>query len=166
MSRCSDARLRGQATVEAAFLMPTVLLAMLLLAQPAIVLFDRAVMEAAAAEGCRMLETLAPGDEGAARAAVERRLSAIPDAAIFHSGPWNVELLGGEGQDRASVRVEHALKPLPLIGAGMGLLGLTDADGLYRRDAHKEAQTVEGWVAESRHGSDAAAWVSRWEEKA
>lgn len=157
---------RGQATVEAAFLMPVILLAMLLLAQPAIILYDRAVMEAAAAEGCRMLETLAPGDEDAARAAVERRLDAIPDAPIFHSGGWTIELSGGEGQEYASVRIEHALEPLPLMGAGMGLLGLTGPGGLFTHDAFRQTEVVDAWVVESRLGADAEAWIGRWEEKA
>lgn len=156
----------GQATVEAAFLMPVILLAMLLLAQPAIVLYDRAVMEAAAAEGCRMLETLAPGDEDAARAAVERRLDAIPDAPIFHSGGWTIELSGGEGQEYASVRIEHALEPLPLMGVGMGFLGLTGPGGLFTHDAFRQTEVVDAWVVESRLGADAEAWTGRWEEKA
>lgn len=159
-------RQRGQATVEAAFLMPVMLLAMLLLAQPAIILYDRAVMEAAAAEGCRMLETLAPGDEDAARAAVERRLDAIPDAPIFHSGGWTIELSGGEGQEYASVRIEHALEPLPLMGAGMGFLGLTGPGGLFIHDAFRQTEVVDAWVVESRLGADAEAWIGRWEEKA
>ena len=159
-------RQRGQATVEAAFLMPVILLAMLLLAQPAIILYDRAVMEAAAAEGCRMLETLAPGDEDAARAAVERRLDAIPDAPIFHSGGWTIELSGGEGQEYASVRIEHALEPLPLMGAGMGFLGLTGPGGLFIHDAFRQTEVVDAWVVESRLGADAEAWIGRWEEKA
>ena len=157
---------RGQATVEAAFLMPVILLAMLLLAQPAIILYDRAVMEAAAAEGCRMLETLAPGDEDAARAAVERRLDAIPDAPIFHSGGWTIELSGGEGREYASVRIEHALEPLPLMGAGMGLLGLTGPGGLFTHDAFRQTEVVDAWVVESCLGADAEAWIGRWEEKA
>ena len=166
MRCCSDFALRGQATVEAAFLMPVILLAMLMLAQPAIVLYDRAVMEAAASEGCRVMETLAPGDEDAARAAIERRLDAVPDAPIFHVGSWTVELSGGEGQERASVRIEHALKPLPLIGAGMGFLGLTGPGGLFIQDAYRQTEVLDSWVVESRLGADAGAWIERWEEKA
>lgn len=170
MSGCSNdgakrAR-QGQATVEAAFLLPVVLLAMLMLAQPAIILYDRAVMEAAASEGCRVLETLAPGNEDAARAAVERRLSAIPDAPIFHEGAWTIELSGGEGQQRASVRIEHGLRPLPLIGVGMGFLGLTGPGGLFVHDAFRETSVIDDWVVESRLGADVQAWIERWEEKA
>lgn len=166
MRCCSDDAFRGQATVEAAFLAPSILLAMLLLTQPAIILFDRAVMESAAAEGCRMLETLAPGSEDEARRAVERRLSAIPDVGIFHAGPWSVELSGGEGQGRAVVEIAHSLRPLPLVGVGMRAAGLVDADGMIRQSVVKDAETTEEWVAKSRLGADMGAWVDRWEEKA
>ena len=47
----------GQATVEAAFLIPVLLVALLLLMQPGILLYDRLVMNAAASEACRLLAT-------------------------------------------------------------------------------------------------------------
>ncbi len=156
----------GQATVEAAFLMPMILLAILLLVQPAIVLYDRAVMEAAASEACRILETLSSEDEEAARAAIERRLSAIPDVDIFHSGAWTIEISGGEGSAQASVRIEHSLRPLPLIGAGMGFMGLADASGLFVQEVSRTTEVLDEWVVESRFGADVEAWIDRWEEKA
>lgn len=113
-----------------------------------------------------MLETLAPGDERAAREAVERRLSSIPDVGLFHEGAWSVEVSGGEGQPEAVVSIEHALRPLPLAGAVMGVFGLADADGLFWQGVRMDAETTESWVAESRLGRDAAAWMGRWEEKA
>ncbi len=146
--------------------MPVILLGMLLLIQPAIVLYDRAVMEAAASEGCRILATLNAGDEDAARLAIERRLSAIPDADIFHSGAWTIEISGSEGSAQASVHIEHGLRPLPLIGAGMGFMGLVDADGLFVHDVSRTTEVLDEWVIESRFGADAEAWIERWEEKA
>ena len=47
----------GQATVEAAFLLPVLFVGLLLLMQPGILLYDRLVMQAAASEGCRLLAT-------------------------------------------------------------------------------------------------------------
>lgn len=166
MSFCSEGQMGGQATVEAAFLIPVILLLMALLVQPVIVLFDRAVMEAAASEGVRVLETLSPGDERAACAAVERRLSAVPDIGVFHEGPWLVEIVGGEGQTNACVSVEHEIRPLPFMGIGMELLGMTNDRGLIEQEVSKDAKVTEDWVAESRFGSDAEAWLRRWEEKA
>ena len=54
----------GQATVEAAFLLPVLFVGLLLLMQPGILLYDRLVMQAAASEGCRLLatKTAAAGD--------------------------------------------------------------------------------------------------------
>ncbi|MGN1361061.1 MAG: TadE/TadG family type IV pilus assembly protein [Eggerthellaceae bacterium] len=48
---------RGQSTVEAAVMIPLLFGGMLMLLQPGILLYDRVVMEGAAAEGCRVLAT-------------------------------------------------------------------------------------------------------------
>lgn len=146
-------------------LIPMVLFAVLMLAQPAIVLFDRMVMEAAASEGCRMLETLPAGREDEACAYIERRLAAIPATETFHAGSWEIEVEGGEESEAASVRIAHGLRPLPLIGAGMGLLGMTQG-GLYRQEVSRSASVRDEWVVVSEFGADAHAWMDRWEEKA
>ena len=52
----------GQATVEAAFALPIALLLVLLLVQPGILLYDRIVMQGAAAEACRLLATTDEAD--------------------------------------------------------------------------------------------------------
>ena len=67
---------RGQVTVEAALLIPALLLGLVIAVQPGIVLFDRVVMESAAAEGCRALETASAADEGEVVEYVQRRLGA------------------------------------------------------------------------------------------
>ncbi len=46
---------RGQATVEAAFAVPVLMVLVLMLVQPGIIRYDRIVMEGAAAAGCRLL---------------------------------------------------------------------------------------------------------------
>lgn len=51
---------KGQATIEAAALIPVLFILLLLLLQPSILLFDRIVMKNAAAEGCRLLATKTP----------------------------------------------------------------------------------------------------------
>ena len=74
-------RERGQATVEAAVLIPVLFTALLLLLQPGILLYDRMVMQGAAAEGCRLLatKTAAQGDmDGSCEAFVRHRLGAVP----------------------------------------------------------------------------------------
>ena len=43
----------GQSTIEAAFLIPVIFVCLLVLIQPAILLVNKLVMEAAAYEGCR-----------------------------------------------------------------------------------------------------------------
>ena len=74
---CRTGRDEGQATVEAAVLIPALFTALLLLLQPGILLYDRMVMQGAAAEGCRLLatKTAALGDmDGSCEAFVRHRL--------------------------------------------------------------------------------------------
>ena len=58
---------RGQATVEAAFLIPVLFTVLLLSVQPGMVLYDRMVMQAAASDACRLaaVKTDAVGDSSA-----------------------------------------------------------------------------------------------------
>ena len=145
----------GQATVEAAFLAPVVLLGVLMLVQPAIVLYDRVVMESAASEACRLLKTLHPDDVDASREYIERRLDAIPQVDAFHGDEWAIEVEGGEGSEYVRVRIEHGLRPLPLIGAAMGFLGLTDGTGLYRQEVRAEMSSYDDWLVGSEFGDTA-----------
>lgn len=156
----------GQATVEAALFIPLLLACLLLLVQPAIVLYDRAVMEAAASQGCRLLETRATQSEEDAEAFVRRRLAAIPDTEIFHAGTWDIEVEGAEGSAEVRVRIEHALDPLPLAGVAMAMAGMTDERGLYRQEAECRSKVRDEWLMESENGADPEAWMRRWEEKA
>ena len=91
----------GQATVEAAFALPIALALVILLVQPGILLYDRIVMQQAAAETCRLLATTPEGDpSGVCRAFALRRLGAVPEQDCFHvhqgGCTWEVELEGGE----------------------------------------------------------------------
>ncbi len=98
-------------------------------AQPGIVLFDRVVMEAAAAEGCRALETASAADEGEVVEYVQRRLGAVPAVSAFHEGLWDIEVQGaGQSGQCVSVRISHGTGPCRSWG-GMGLSGL---DGRQR----------------------------------
>lgn len=153
----------GQATVESAFLIPVVLLGMLLAIQPGILLWNRLVMESAVAQGCRVVETLEAGKAEQAQAYVERRLDAVPDIDLFHAQDWEVEITGDASTQNVSVRVSHAVRPVPLIGVAMGFAGMLDG-GLLKQEAACEKSARDTWLMESEHGSDLAAWQSRWED--
>ena len=85
----------GQATVEAAFLLPVLFVGLLLLMQPGILLYDRLVMQAAASEGCRLLatKTAAAGDMAeSCEAFVRHRLGAIPSRLLLPRARRRVQL--------------------------------------------------------------------------
>ncbi len=158
---------RGQATVEASLLVPVLLLGLVIAVQPGIVLFDRMVMESAAAEGCRVLETASFASDDEVIRYVQRRLDAVPSISSFHEGEWRVEVCGaGQGGQCVSVLISHEYKPLPLVGQGMVFLGLVNGNGLVRQEVFREANVHDGWALESEFGLSFESWVNRWEEKA
>lgn len=126
----------GQATVEAAFLLPVLFVGLLLLMQPGILLYDRLVMQAAASEGCRLLatKTAAAGDMAeSCEAFVRHRLGAIPPVPCFHvhegACSWDIRFEGDERSDVVRVTIANEARPLPLLDAGGALLGIVNGNG-------------------------------------
>ena len=160
---------RGQATVEAAFALPVLFLLALLLLQPGILLYDRMVMEAAAAEGCRLLATRsdAMGDaETLCEEYVLRRLGSVPSAACFHvhegGCTWRVEMSGDERSDRVAVRVSTEVRPLPLLDMGAALLGLVNERGNLVVEVTAEAPTRAPWAQRSLGGVSPEEKAGAW----
>ena len=161
----------GQATVEAAFLIPVLLVALLLLVQPGILLYDRLVMNAAASEACRLraTKTDAAGDMAeSCEAFVRRRLGAVPPVSCFHvhegGCSWEVRLEGDEGSDEVRVSIVNEARPLPLIGAGGALLGILNERGNFRIEVEARQRTQPEWIDSSSAGDDPSGWVGAWME--
>ena len=159
----------GQTTVEAAFLIPLLLLLILLLVQPMILLYNRMVMENAAAEGCRLLATAT--SQGAYsnikyESYVKRRLAAIPPVDIFHQHSngctWKIALEGDESSIEVSVQIENRVKPLPLLGWGADFLGMTDENHNLVQEVRVTMPTQPDWVAGSG-GNDPEGWVHAYD---
>lgn len=162
---------RGQATVEAAVLIPVLFTALLLLLQPGILLYDRLVMQGAAAEGCRLLatKTAAQGDMGAScEAFIRHRLGAIPPHDCFHvhneGCSWDIVLTGDENSQTVSVTIGTDVRPLPLLDAGATLLGMTNAEGNLHLETTESLPTQPAWVESVEAGRDPAGWIGAWLE--
>lgn len=156
----------GQATVEAAFMVPLFLTGILLLAQPGIILYDRMVMEEAAAEGCRALATCPAGAEDQCRAYILRRLASIPSQDLFHihnaGCSWKIDLTGNDSTLSTTVSIENKLMPLPLIGLGAGFLGLLGDDGSFSLTVEESLQMQPSWVEGTKYSEGPAAWIGSW----
>ena len=161
----------GQATVEAAFALPIALALVILLVQPGILLYDRIVMQQAAAETCRLLATTPEGDpSGVCRAFALRRLGAVPEQDCFHvhqgGCTWEVELEGGESSDVVRVRIATKAKPLPLIGVGARLLGVVNDGEDFEVSVEASAPVQPAWVAEAAAGRSPSEWIGAWADEA
>lgn len=161
----------GQATVEAAFALPIALALVILLVQPGILLYDRIVMQQAAAETCRLLATTPEGDpSGVCRAFALRRLGAVPEQDCFHvhqgGCTWEVELEGGESSDVVRVRIATKAKPLPLIGVGARLLGVVNDSEDFEVSVEASAPVQPAWVAEAAAGRSPSEWIGAWADEA
>ncbi|MCL2529976.1 MAG: pilus assembly protein [Coriobacteriia bacterium] len=157
---------KGQTTVEAAYLIPILMLLILMLVQPMILLYNRMVMENAAAEGCRLLVTatsIGNYSDEKYEGYIERRLAAIPPVDIFHvhgSGcTWVITLEGNELTSEVSVTIENQVKLLPLIGWGASLLGLTNANNNFEQKVTVTMPTQPNWVV----ANDPTGWVHAYE---
>lgn len=148
----------GQATVEAALLVPVVLTLVALLVQPACALYTRSVMAATAAEVARLAAT-SRGSEEDVRDYALRRLAAVPDVSVFHEGgpeDWEVETEGPGEDGRMTVRVEGRVRPLPLLGTLVAALG-PSADGCVTLSAEAALDSRSDWVRGSYED-----WIGIW----
>ena len=155
---------KAQATVEAAFIIPVFFLGLLLLIQPAILLYDKIIMESAAAEACRTFASNM-NSEGYVKDLVTRRLGAIPQQDNFHihsaGCSYKVECLR-LGENRVGVKVTNELKPLPLLDFTSGLIGATNGNGNFEISVQRELQTQSTWVSKSNAGDDQSQWPGKW----
>ena len=151
----------AQATVEAALTIPAFLTVLLLALQPVCALYTRAVMEAAAEETARIMVTAEGASDDGARAFAQRRLAAVPDLSIFHTGgplAWDIELeRAGSTGGEVSVSIEGALRPLPVIGVFARTLGETNGwgDVVLRVEARHQGRPE--WLEGSYE-----TWAARW----
>lgn len=159
----------GQATVEAAALIPVLLVGLLLLIQPAIVLYDRMVMHAAASEACRLLATktdaAGPMDESW-EAFVRHRLGAVPSISCFHvhegGCSWDIVLEGDEQSDAVSATISNELRPLPLLDAGAALLGLVNERGNLEVRVSCRQPVQPDWASRMEAGRNPKDWIGAW----
>lgn len=150
-------RCDGQASVEAALLIPSLFVLIALLVQPACLLYTRSMMSHAASEGARLAVT-AMSDQDVVDF-VRRRLKAVPEVGLFHSGgedDWQISV-SGVGGGGACVSIEGHAKPLPLTAAIAGAIAGSDGQGVLLK-VDMEVSERADWV-EGSYGS----WVGMWE---
>jgi hypothetical protein len=158
----------GQATVEAAFLIPLLLLVLLLLIQPAILLYTRLVMQSAAAETCRIVatESLMEKNADAVEGYAKRRLAAIPQQDNFHvhepTCSWTINYTGDETTNEVSVEITNEIKPLPLFDFGLKALGVLNDAGNYSLSVTQRLTTKNTWVQENPRGTNPNQWIEQW----
>lgn len=148
----------GQSTVEAAVLLPVLFVVFGLLLQPAVLLYNRCIMNAAAAEGCRLVSTTTV-DDATARTYVERRLEAIPKIPIFHVGDdWAINWSRSSGSV-ASIIIENRVEPMPFFGVLAGLTGVVGEDGNIEQLVTVSCTPVPAWAGEA---GNPTAWIGAW----
>ena len=148
---------RGQATVEAAVVLPSVMLVFALLLQPVCLSYTRTVMRSAAGECARAAATAYGGNTAACEAFARRRLEAVPEVPLFHVGgssDWDVRVEGSGGH--ADVTIRGHARPLPLMGALASLVSMSDGQGIVLEVSLSE-DLRPSWV-----GGDYDAWQSIW----
>lgn len=146
----------GQASVEAAILLPAAMLLLAFLIQPACLLYTRSVMESTAIEVSRLKATSGVATD--VRAFALRRLAAVPEVSVFHVGgeqDWQVVADESDG-GTVSVEVVGHARPLPLFGGIAAALGESDEMGLVLRTS-AQVKVRPDWL---EGGYDD--WVGAW----
>ena len=156
----------GQATIEAALCIPVLFVALLMLVQPGIILYDRIVMRSAASDACRMLATRndeAGFDEQRYLDLVKRHLGAVPPSDLFHihdpQCSWSISLSGDESDRSVSVSISNTLRLLPLFDAAGAWSGIADNAGCYTFSVSESATSQPSWTHEATGGFDPDAWI-------
>lgn len=119
-------RVCGQSCVEAAFLLPVLLVFLLLLLQPALMLYHALILENTCQEACRVLATCSNDqDMRALDGFITHRLQALP--ACFASSDdadaqpdWSVTTQGNAASHEVGVTIEGYVRALPLVGSLFG----------------------------------------------
>ena len=148
---------RGQGTVEAAVILPSLMLVFALLLQPVCLSYTRAVMRSAAGECARAAATAYGGNTDACRSFALRRLAAVPEVPLFHvggRGDWNVAI--DRSDSHVGVTITGHARPLPLMGALAALAGMRDGTGVLLKVTLSQ-DTRPSWV-----GGDYGAWQQIW----
>ena len=143
--------------MEAAVMLPVLMVLFALLVQPVCVLYTRMVMRHAATETARVLAT--SDDLEACRSFAVRRLRAIPEASLFHVGgsdDWQITLGKSSDARVCEVSIAGHLRPLPLFGVAMSALGTMDAVGLRVEESVAERMRPS-WL-----GGEYESWMGAW----
>jgi hypothetical protein len=144
--------------VEAAVLLPTLMLLLSMLVQPVCMGYTRMIMAHAAAETLRVMAT--SPDEATARNYALRRLRAVPEASLFHAGAdrdWQIQV-GREDEGRVAVAsIAGHVRPLPFFGILASAFGERDGQGVVLR------VQVRGNVRPAWVGGDYGEWQEMWD---
>mgnify|MGYP004570775557 CR=1 FL=1 len=153
---------RGQSTVEAAFALPLFFALFALLLQPAVLLYDRCVMQSAAAETCRLVALDSCSAE-AAQAFALRRLEVLPRLDLFHTSAcaWEIQLGAGEGSGSASVRIEGHVKTMPLLGITASSMTEAAGDGCALMRCKLASTLRPAWLGDG--AGSPSEWIGQWE---
>ena len=154
---CSE--VSGQASVEAAALLPTIMIVILMLLQPACLLYTRSVMRSAAAQTARVVATASSENERECKEYALRRLQAIPNVSIFHEGgprDWDIQI-SGLGEAEVCIEISGSVKPLPVIGGLTAALGASD-HGTIQLHVEVTEQVRPEWLEGNYED-----WVGAWD---
>ena len=155
-------RTRGQSCVEAAFLLPVLLVFLLVLLQPALMLYHALILENTCQEACRVLATCSNDqDMRALDSFITHRLQALPaffaasDDADEHPD-WSITTQGNAASREVGVTIEGQVRALPLVGGLFaGSFGASSIPIKISRTlvAHANWETKQGIDASSSAGA-------------
>ena len=147
----------GQASIEAACILPVLFVLMLLMVQPIIIAYTKTMMNDAAQETCRVVSTDYDASFDDCRQFAIRRLRTIPYMSLFHQGgddAWDIQI--SRNDKHSIVEITSHAQPLPLVGLSAWGLASLDDEGIVLQ-VKAEQQSRASWVKGGYHD-----WQKIW----
>lgn len=139
----------GQATLEAALLMPSIMFVMALLLEPVCLGYTKILMQHAAHEALRITAYDRDGKFDEVKRFIERRLTSVPELSLFHVGgsdDWKIDI--SRADKTITVCIAGHARPLPLMGAVLQTFSKHDDKGILLEVQAKQEIAPE-WVGGS-----------------
>ncbi len=133
---------RGQSSIEAAFILPILLLCLGLSVQPVIYMYTKTIMQEAADEGIRY--AMSEQNAGRTERYIRRRLEALPSSSIFHvqDEDWDIDIIRADKSVRVLIRGH--IRTIPVLGVSAYMFLEHDDQGLIVEVA-SENITAPSW---------------------
>lgn len=149
----------GQTTLEAAYLLPVLMLLFGMLLQPVCIAYTRQIMQHVAQEAAHVVaiqdSTMSPSD---IEKFIRSHLEAVPKISLFRASEkdWQIHITQKDGVAPAKVEIKAFVRPVPFLGVFAGFAGKKEGENICL-EVRANEQLRADWV-QGNYGE----WMKIW----